>query len=304
MVSIGMLNVIAPSESAPAADWSLELLRSLDWHRFQELACRLLHRSGFLPEVSWIRPDGASGLYLLRPERPGYLEGIVHCSAWADQEIDAGAIKALHQALKDTGAPRGIFATPGTYREEARSFVGLKPLELVDGPDLLRTIDLFPPQERSVFLRMTTAGACTTPTCPACLKPMELIDDSAALSQREEDMVYKNKRSEGSEIDCRSLTLRKGAEIVFMKNVTAGGMTVHGKATGNIVVNGRLHVAAGGCVSGIVSARAIQLDPGGTMEAEARILNEADLTHLRPVPVVQSWRCSAHPACRGTLPVR
>ena len=300
-----MFDVLAPKERLQAACWSLDLLNQLDWHGFQELVSRLLQRSGYLPEVAWTRPDGGTALTLMHPARSNRLEAIVQCPPWQHHEIDAVMIRDLQQLVVREGAQRGIYMTPGTFTAEARAFARLKPLELVDGSDLLLSFQRLPDEERTELLRMITVGPFMVPSCPSCLRKMELIEDAAAASgQRERDLVYKSSTSEASEVDCRSLTLRKKADVVFLKGVTAGAMTVHGKATGNIVVNGRLHVAAGGSVSGLVSARAIQLDPGGTLEAEARILNESEIAHFQPLPTQQIWRCSAYPKCRDSLPVR
>mgnify|MGYP000226282083 CR=1 FL=1 len=300
-----MFDVLAPKERLQAACWSLDLLNQLDWHGFQELVSRLLQRSGYLPEVAWTRPDGGTALTLMHPARSNRLEAIVQCPPWQHHEIDAVMIRDLQQLVVREGAQRGIYMTPGTFTAEARAFARLKPLELVDGSDLLLSFQRLPDEERTELLRMITVGPFMVPSCPSCLRKMELIEDAAAASgQRERDLVYKSSTSEASVVDCRSLTLRKKADVVFLKGVTAGAMTVHGKATGNIVVNGRLHVAAGGSVSGLVSARAIQLDPGGTLEAEARILNESEIAHFQPLPTQQIWRCSAYPKCRDSLPVR
>jgi hypothetical protein len=300
-----MFNLVVANESVRTAHWSLDLLSHLDWNRFQELTARLLHRAGYLPEVAWIRPDGAVALTLVHPHRPGQLEAIVQCAPWHQRDIDAGPLQDLHQVVVDEGAQRGIFVTSGIFHETARAYAHLKPLELVDGSDLLRSLQRMTDEERAYFLRLTTMGTYMFPTCPSCAQTMELIDDSAAAQGRQgRDVVYKDRHFEGEEIDCKTLTLKKSAEVVFLKSVTARAMSVAGKATGNFVINGRLHIAAGGCVSGLVSARAIQLDPGGTLEADARILNEAELAHIRPMPVMQIWRCPAWPKCRATLPVR
>ena len=300
-----MLDLRAPTPRVAEACWSLALLGDLDWYHLQELVGRLLHRAGFLPEVAWVRPDGGTALTLIHPARPQRLEAVVQCAPWLHDEIDPAALQALQEVVLDEGAQRGIFVTPGVFNQEARAFARMKPLELVDGSDLLGTLQRMAHEERSYFLRMATVGPYMFPSCPSCTVKMRLIDDSAAaLGQRQRDLIYKNRKFESREIDCRTLTLKKDAEITFMKGVTAGNMTVHGKATGNMVINGLLHITSGGCVSGLVSARAIQLDPGGTLEADARILNEAELVHLRPIPVHQIWRCAHHPKCRVTLPVR
>jgi hypothetical protein len=292
-----MFNLLAPKECLPEACWSLDLLSRLDWLGFQELVSHLLQRSGYLPEVAWTRPDGGTALTLMHPARSNRLEAIVQCPPWQSHEIDAAMIRDLYQVVVREGAQRGIYLTPGTFTAEARAFARLKPLELVDGSDVVLSFQRLPDEERTELLSMITAVLYSVPSCPSCLRKMERIEDAAVASgQRERDLVYKSSTSEATEVDCRSLTLRKKADVVFLKGLTAGAMTV--------VVNGRLHVAAGGSVSGLVSARAIQLDPGGTLEAEARILNESEIAHFQPLPPQQVWRCSVFPKCRDTLPVR
>lgn len=300
-----MFELLAISPPSQQAQWSLDLLGHLEWHRFQELVARLLHRAGYLPEVASIRPDGGTTLTLMHPSRPQRLEAVVQCPPWLLQDIDVHALHDLHHLVLNEGALRGIYVTPGSFREEARVFARQYPLELVDGGALLGSLLRMSGEERDYFLRMTTLGPYLIPSCPSCAKKMELADDSpAGRGKRPKDLVFKDSRFENEEIECRSLTVREHAEIVFLKSVTATAMLVHGKVTGNFVINGRLHIPTGGVVSGLVSARAIQLDPGGTLEAEARILNATELAHIRPMPVPQVWRCPAYPKCRATLPVR
>jgi len=189
--------------------------------------------------------------------------------------------------------------------EDARAFARLRPLELVDGRDVLATLQGMTADEQDFYWRMTTCGSYLSPSCPSCVRKMELVDESLVKQgRRQKDLVFKDRHFEKGEIDCRSLNVREMAEVVFMKSVTTTSMLVHGKVTGNFVVNGRLHIPTGGTVSGLVSARAIQLDPGGNLEAEARILNEAELAHIRQMPMNKVWRCPAFPRCRASLEAR
>jgi Restriction endonuclease/Polymer-forming cytoskeletal len=298
-----MFELLAIPTPSQQAQWTLDLLRNLEWHRFQELVGRLLHRAGFLPEVAWVRPDGATALTLVHPARPRQLEAVVQCPPWQSQEVDLTALHDLHQVVVEEGAQRGIYVTPGSFREEARGFARLKPIELVDGRDLLGTLQRMTSEERDYLLRMTTFGPYAIPSCPSCARKMELVDDGF-LGQRQRDLIFRDNRFESGSVDCRHLMVKEGAEVVFMKSVTATSMLVQGKVTGNFVINGRLHIPTGGIVGGLVSARAIQLDPGGTLEAEARILNEIELAHIRPMPAAQVWRCPSYPKCRSTLPLR
>jgi len=65
-----MFELLSVRESALYSLWNLESLGQLEWHRFQELVARLLRRAGYLPEVAWIRPDGATALTLAHPSVP------------------------------------------------------------------------------------------------------------------------------------------------------------------------------------------------------------------------------------------
>ena len=177
-----MFDVLAPKERLQEACWSLDLLSQLDWYGFQELVSRLLQRSGYLPEFAWSRPDGGTALTLMHPARSNRLEAIVQCPPWQHHEIDAVMIRDLHQLVLREGAQRGIYMTPGTFTAEARVFARLKPLELVDGSDLLRSLQRLPEEAQTELLEIITTGPFSVPSCPSCLRKMELIEDAAAAS--------------------------------------------------------------------------------------------------------------------------
>lgn len=305
-MAISAATAYFPPSLALSSDtrWTLELLRDLDWKRFQELVALLLLRTGFQAEIAWIRPDAAVVMTVTHPTQGG-TDALVQCPAWNLADTPLAPLRDLHHAVLEAGAARGIFITPGDFSAEARAYARNKPLELIDGRDLLRTLSRLSPEEHAYYLRIATVGQYNVPSCPECARKMELREDTAAdedYSRR--DLVFRERLYVGTEVHSRSITVQENAEVLFMKGVECGEMTVKGRATGNIVVHGRLTVTNGAVLSGLVAAKSIRLDPGGVLEAEARILNSGEVKPLRPIPVSHVWMCPRAPKCRVTLPLR
>lgn len=296
------------TSSSPAfeeACWSLALLRQLDWKRMQELVTMLLHRAGFSAQIAWIRPDGGVMLSVVNPQRAGRMEALVQCPPWATMNVDSSAVRELYDSVLREGACRGIFITAGEFSEEAKGLVRVRPIELIDGPALLRTILRMPPEEQAYQLRMIAVGSWAVPTCPACGAKLELKHDTEHDPSVEvKDLTFRDRQTVGTEVSCRTLTVKPGAEVHFLKPVWAHEMVVKGRAHGNITVQGRLTVGRGGILSGLVAARTITMDEGGAMEAEARVLNTSEIQPVRSLPVNRIWRCPGWPKCRGQLPLR
>jgi Restriction endonuclease/Polymer-forming cytoskeletal len=287
------------------ARWSLPLLRQLDWKRMQELVALLLHRAGFQAEISWIRPDAGVVLTVTNPNKGGRLDALVQCPPWAMPNVDSAALKELYNSVLQEGASRGIFITTGEFSEEARQFAKMRPLELIDGVSMLRTIERMPAEEQAYHLRMLTVGPYTIPTCPACGQKLELRDETDFDPNAQlKDVVYKDRQTVSSEVYARTLTIKSGAEVQFLKTVNVQDLVVQGRATGNITVQGKLTVAKGGVLYGLVAARTISMEDGGSLEAEARVLNAGEIQPVRSLPVQQIWRCGKWPKCRGQLPLR
>jgi hypothetical protein len=277
----------------------------MDWKRMQELVTLLLHRAGFTAEVAWIRPDGGVVLSVTTPRRGGGIDALVQCPPWALPNVDSSSLKDLYNSVLNEGAARGIFITAGDFSEEARQFARMRPLELIDGQGMLRTILKMPPEEQSYHLQMMTVGPYTTPTCPACGTKLAVRDDTEYDPNAQlKDMTFRERQVVGTDVYCRTLTIKAGADVQFMKTVAAQDVVVNGRAHGNITVQGRLTVGRGGVLSGLVAARTIKMEEGGVIEAEARVLNASEIQPVRALPVQQIWRCPGWPKCRGQLPLR
>src|SRR2546425_518793 len=136
----------------PAADpsdagrWSLELLRRLEWRRFEEL-CAAYY------EVA----EGA--------DKP---PSVVQCKPSSVYTVGIKSVRELRAAMAAAGVPQGVLVACGTFTSEAKEFSRGENIQLIDGGELLRKIGALAPEQGQALLKLATAGDFSTPTCPAC----------------------------------------------------------------------------------------------------------------------------------------
>src|SRR5438445_2171169 len=126
--------------------WSLELLRRLEWRRFEEL-CAAYY------EVA----EGA--------DKP---PSVVQCKPSSVYTVGIKPVRELRAAMAAAGVPQGVLVACGTFTSEAKEFSRGENIELIDGTELLRKIGALAPEQEQALLKLATAGDFSTPTCPAC----------------------------------------------------------------------------------------------------------------------------------------
>jgi Restriction endonuclease/Polymer-forming cytoskeletal len=305
MTTLSPTSKLAVIDSTPT--WGLETLWKMDWKRFQELVSLILARSGFASEVAWIRPDGTTVMSVCSRSKRGQSgEALVQCAGWTHYEVSATSLLEFYKSVVNEGAARGIYVTPGTFDANAQIFARSKNLELIDGAELLRTIGRMSYDEQQMYRRMALVGPWEVPSCPSCNHKLELHENAFPSGQDQRklmDLTMKVDQQVNDQVYCRHLFVKPGVDVLFLNGVEAETMEIAGRVMGDLVCRGKLTVTAGACVSGLVAARSIRLDPGGLLEAEARIYNEAEIRSVRPQPKQRLWKCS-QPRCRGSLPER
>jgi len=126
--------------------WSLELLRRLEWRRFEEL-CAAYY------EVA----EGA--------DKP---PSVVQCKPSSVYTVGIKPVRELRAAMAAAGVPQGVVVACGTFTSEAKEFSRGENIQLIDGGELLRKIGALAPEQGQALLKLATAGDFSTPTCPAC----------------------------------------------------------------------------------------------------------------------------------------
>jgi len=126
--------------------WSLELLRRLEWRRFEEL-CAAYY------EVA----EGA--------DKP---PSVLQCKPSSVYTVGIKPVRELRAAMAAAGVPQGVLVACGTFTSEAKEFSRGENIQLIDGGELLRKIGALAPEQGQALLKLATAGDFSTPTCPAC----------------------------------------------------------------------------------------------------------------------------------------
>ena len=151
--------------------WSLELLRALEWKRFEIVCAAYFESIGFRARTARAGPDGGVDIHLYADgaTTPGI---IVQCKAWNAYKIGIKPIRELFGVMAKEKIAEGIFVTTSQFTSEALSFPEGDELHLWDGSELLRKISELPDDKKNVLLRVATEGDFTTPTCPSCAVKM------------------------------------------------------------------------------------------------------------------------------------
>ena len=144
-----------------------ELIRSLEWRRFELLIEGLFRAEGLLAERIRAGADGGVDL-VLRGTSDGPVKAIVQCKAWKTYTVGVKPVRELYGVMAAEGAPLGYFVCSGDYTSEAREWAKFKAMTLISGADLERRLNALPDETRQILLTEITMGDFQTPTCPSC----------------------------------------------------------------------------------------------------------------------------------------
>jgi restriction system protein len=137
----------------------IKSLKRLNWREFEELMGEAFRRQGyFVLENPSRGPDGGVDLRMRKDGKTVY----VQCKHWKTWKVEVGIVRELYGVMTENGTDEGIVVSIGQFTPEAKRFAHDKPIELIDGPQLLRMI-----QSLQKKLKVTTQEP-TRKTCPVC----------------------------------------------------------------------------------------------------------------------------------------
>jgi restriction system protein len=125
--------------------WTPELLKHLEWRRFQELCAAYVEAAGI---------DTAAV--------------VVRCKPWDAYRVGIKPVREVHAAMAAAGASQGMLVSSGRFTPEAVAFAAKENIQLVDGAELLEKIAALAPEQSAALLKLATQGDFLTPSCPAC----------------------------------------------------------------------------------------------------------------------------------------
>jgi restriction system protein len=151
--------------------WTLELLKNLEWRRFEELCAAYFEALGFRTDSTHARADGCADIGLFVQGAGGASDNvaaIVHCKAWNAYPIGIRQVRELHGVMASAKAGEGVLVTSGRFTQEAQKFAAKENIQLIDGAGLLGKLAGLVPETTLALLKLATKGDFLTPTCPCC----------------------------------------------------------------------------------------------------------------------------------------
>jgi restriction system protein len=148
-------------------EWSLEVLRSIEWKRFEELCAALFREQGSRAETQVCGPDGGIDIHVYGSDPVSPLT-IVQCKAWNNQQIGVNLIRELLGVMTHTKVGHGMFMTTSTFSEDAVAFAQANNIALLSGQAVLKEIVELPADAQARLLSVATEGDYMTPTCASC----------------------------------------------------------------------------------------------------------------------------------------
>jgi restriction system protein len=151
---------------------SLETLRATSWKDFEYLVAEAYRRRGFTVDYSLGKgSDGGVDLVL----RNGGRRSLVQCKQWKEFSVGRPVLQQMFGIMTAESADEAIIVTSGRFTDEARAFATGKPIQLLDGPDLLELVRSVQARgEAAPNAEPEPAQAPTPPRCPRCGKEMIL----------------------------------------------------------------------------------------------------------------------------------
>lgn len=159
--------IAPPVRSTAISTWSLELLRSLEWKRFEELVCAYIRQLGHEARPTRLGADGGVDVEVLDPATQ-QVAMIVQCKAWNAYQVGIKSVRELYGVMAATKVHQCAFFTSGTYTAEALAFGKEHDVDLVDGEEFLSRINQLKLSQSLQLLENATRGDYTTPSCPSC----------------------------------------------------------------------------------------------------------------------------------------
>lgn len=156
----------APSTAKPA-EWSIDLLRDLEWKRFEDVCQRFYALKGIKSETTPLGPDGGIDIRLYQDgaDKP---TSIVQCKAWGGRNVGIKPVRELLGVMAHEKIEKAFFMASGNFTDEAKAFAQGNRITLINGEMLLTMIRRLPEDEQQTLLAFATDGDYRTPTCPSC----------------------------------------------------------------------------------------------------------------------------------------
>lgn len=143
-------------------------VKELPWKDFEYLVGEAYRRKGFhVEENTGTSPDGGIDLTLTKDGE----KHLVQCKNWKTKPVGVPVVRELFGVVTAEKATGGIIVCSDSFTRGAVEFARGKPIELVEGAELVRLIDDVQTQS-NVETASTAPVFSAKPSCPDCRGPM------------------------------------------------------------------------------------------------------------------------------------
>ena len=153
--------------TAKPTEWSVELLRALEWKRFEDVCQQFYAVKGIRSETTPLGPDGGIDIRLYQDEM-GRPTSIVQCKAWGERNVGVKPVRELLGVMAHEKLEKAFFMASGNFTEEAKTFAGSNRIILINGDMLVTMIKRLTKAQQQKLLAFAIEGDYSTPTCPSC----------------------------------------------------------------------------------------------------------------------------------------
>ncbi len=153
----------------------IDAIRAMSWQEFERLVGEAYRRQGYsVEETGGGGADGGIDLIL----RSKGQKVIVQCKRWQKVKVDVMIVREMFGLLHHEKADRVVIVTTGTYTPDAVDFARGKPIDLVNGKELVQLIKTVKGEPESAPVAIPSAAlprpqttlSVQTQCAPACPK--------------------------------------------------------------------------------------------------------------------------------------
>lgn len=147
--------------------WSLELLKEIEWHRFEHVVSAYEKALGHDAKLTDFGPDGGVDIRVF-DKTTAQLIRISQCKAFDNQRVDVKLVREFYGVMMHEKVSQGGYYTTSGFTPDAVEFAQGKGLELVDGATFISKIKQLDLTGQLKLFEIATEGDYLTPTCATC----------------------------------------------------------------------------------------------------------------------------------------
>ena len=159
---------ISTANKSDSNGWSIELLKSLEWKRYEEICKEVLAiKENGRFNVSTTKMGADGGIDLKITDKKNNVVALGQCKAY-NSPVGVAFIRELYGVMASEKVTEGYFFTTSKFSNDAIEFANKNKITLINGNEQIKIIQSFKPEQQKHLFTLATNGDYTTPTCVNC----------------------------------------------------------------------------------------------------------------------------------------